>query len=107
VKQSLREGGKLVIHTANAEGIFGNKIRYADITHEQAFTQNTLSQLGIYTGYRNIECYEDKPQIYSITSAIRRVLWQVLTLKYRLVHAAECGTFKVILSQNFLTILTN
>lgn len=34
----LNKGGKILIHIPNAEGIFGMRIRYRDLTHELAFT---------------------------------------------------------------------
>lgn len=105
INAKLNTGGKLVLHTPNAEGIFGSKIRYADITHELSFTQNSISQIGLYCGYKNIESFEDKPQCHSFLSILRRLLWEVLTFRFRLLHAAETGSIKVILSQNFLTVL--
>lgn len=101
----LNKNGKLVIHTPNAEGIFGSKIRYSDITHEAAFTNNSLSQLGTFTGFTQINVFEDKPQIFSVFSFFRRVIWEALTIPFRLLFASESGHFNIILSQNLLAIL--
>ena len=98
----LREEGRVIIHVPNAEGIFGSRIRYADITHEQAFTYNTLSQICRHSGFAHFDCFEDKPVVHNVTSFFRRMIWEVLTFPFRLLFAAETGTFNVRLSQNIL-----
>ena len=35
----LKPGGKCIAHVPNAEGIFGMRVRFGDMTHEQAFTK--------------------------------------------------------------------
>ena len=98
----LRPKGRIIIHGPNAEGFFGSRIRYADITHEQAFTFNSLSQVCRHVGFSQFACFEDKPIVHSLTSLIRRIIWDILITPVRLLFAAETGTFRVILSQNFL-----
>lgn len=98
----LKPGGVIIIHVPNAEGFFGSRIRYSDITHEQAFTSKSLSQILTYSGFKSFKCFEDKPLFHSIVSTIRRVIWEVSTLPIRLIHAAETGVFTVSLSQNIL-----
>ena len=100
----LRSGGRLILHLPNAEGIFGSKIRYADYTHEMAYTDSSISQLLRYSGFISINCYEDQPIIHGFTSLIRRCLWVALTIPFRLLHAAETGTFEIKLSQNILVV---
>lgn len=104
VNRILKPKGKIIIHTPNAEGIFGSKVRYADFTHAIAFTQNSITQVCTYAGFSSVKCYEDKPVLYSLTGLIRRIIWDVFTLFFRLLHGAETGSFNVILSQNFLII---
>jgi len=98
----LSPKGRIIIHVPNAEGIFGNRIRYADITHEQAFTVNSLSQVCRHVGFSEFEGFEDKPIVHNLTSLIRRTIWEMFTLPVRLLFAAETGTFQVKLSQNIL-----
>ena len=38
--RALKPGGRWILHTANAESPFYGRVRYGDITHEQAFTQS-------------------------------------------------------------------
>ena len=104
VKRVLKTGGRILLHVPNAEGIFGAKIRYADYTHEIAFTQKSISQLLQYVGFATVRSYEDKPIVQNLVGAIRRVLWTIFTLPYRFLHAIETGSFNVKLSQNILVI---
>jgi 2-polyprenyl-3-methyl-5-hydroxy-6-metoxy-1,4-benzoquinol methylase len=101
----LRKGGILIIHVPNAEGIFGSKIRYADFTHEISFTQKSIVQLLRMTSFEaEVIISEDKPLMHSFKSAIRSILWMILTFPFRLLHFIECGTFDIKLSQNILVI---
>lgn len=104
VNNSLGHKGIVVIHVPNAEGIFGGKIRYSDFTHENSFTTQSMTQILTACGFKNIKCLEDKPVVHGLKSLIRFVLWQILTLPYRLLMAAETGVTKCILSQNMLVI---
>lgn len=107
IKRVLKKDGRVIIHVPNAEGIFGSKIRYADFTHEMAYTQKSIAQILQYTGFGDVHCYEDKPLIHGFLSAIRRLLWITFTIPFRVLHAIETGGMNVKLSQNILVIATN
>ena len=98
----LRPNGTIIIHVPNAEGLFGSRIRYSDITHEFSFTSKSLSQILTYAGYSSFKWYEDKPIPHGIVSVIRRLVWIIGTFPFRILHAAETGSFSVVLSQNLL-----
>lgn len=98
----LKKGGQLIVHVPNAEGLFGSRIRYADFTHEQAFTPHSFAQICRFSGFGSIQTFEDKPLIHSLLSFFRNVIWQVGTFPFRLLHAAETGNFSIKLSQNIL-----
>lgn len=106
ISKKLRQGGKLIIHVPNASGIFGSKIRYADLTHELAFTSKSAHQILTATGFSTAATYEDLPQTHSIISTIRLLIWQILTVPFRLIHLAETGFYRIELSQNILIIGT-
>ena len=61
VARVLTTGGKFLIHVPNGESPFGGRVRYADFTHELAFTRESLSQLLNACGFSQIHCYEDLP----------------------------------------------
>lgn len=102
VNRVLRPGGSCLIHVPNGGGLFGMRIRYGDLTHVQAFTPNSARQMLSATGFSNIQSYEERPVAHGITSLIRRILWDLGTLPYRLLLAAETGVVKAIVSENLL-----
>jgi len=104
VYNSLLPGGKLIVHVPNAEGLFGMRVRYGDITHVSAFTPKSIRQLLTIIGFKKIISFEDKPIPHGVISLIRRIIWGIGTLRIRLLLSAETGGSKFILSQNMLTI---
>jgi len=108
VHRVLRPDGKWVVHTVNGESPFFGRIRYGDITHEQAFTRTSIGQFLLSSGFRTISCYEDTPIVHGLKSAARWVLWKVMRGIMRTYLAAETGSLdpSVILTQNFLIVAT-
>lgn len=104
VSDSLKQNGTVIIHIPNAEGIFGMRIRYGDLTHENCFTPQSIRQVLSVCGFDNIECFEDTPVIHGIKSLIRYIMWKLLTVPFRLLLAAETGVTNQVLSQNMLVI---
>lgn len=104
VYRALKPGGRFVAHVPNAEGIFGSRIRYADLTHELAFTRVSAGQYLSTVGFREVTCYEPRPIAKGLKSTVRLGLWVTMSAWYRLLHAAETGVFDVILSQNMLIV---
>jgi len=104
IRRVLKPGGRCVAHVPNGEGIYGNRIRYGDFTHEFAFTQNSARQVFRVAGFSNVKCYEDKPRVHGIVSLARRMIWDIGTLPDRLLWAAETGTPGAILSQNMMIV---
>lgn len=102
VHRVLKPQGRLIAHVPNGEGLFAMRVRYGDFTHTQAFTQRSLSQLLRACHFHNIRCFEDKPPVHGAVSFMRRVLWEVMTMPFRLLLAAESGHRRSILSQNLL-----
>ncbi len=104
VHRVLAPKGRFVAHVPNASGIFGNIIRYGDLTHELAFTAKSMNQLLKTIGFHDVKCYEDRPVPHGVKSIVRAALWEVLSLPFRLLFAAETGGFQVILSQNLTAV---
>jgi predicted TPR repeat methyltransferase len=100
----LNKGGRLIIHVPNAEGLYGMRIRYGDLTHEQAFTPTSIRQMLKTVGFSTITPSEDKPIIHGLPSLARRLLWGILTIPHRLLLMAETGYTHFILSQNMLVV---
>lgn len=105
VHRALAPGGRWLIHTPNAESPFFGRIRYGDITHEQAFTTTSLNQLLRASGFSDVRCYEDTPVVHGAASAARWVLWKLLRGTMRTYLMAETGSpGSGVLSQNLLAV---
>ena len=104
VYRILRTGGRCIVHVPNAEGLYGMRIRYGDLTHELAFTPQALQQLFATVGFGSIQSFEDKPCVHGILSGLRRAVWAAGTLPHRMLLAAETGQTQFILSQNMLAV---
>ena len=108
VYRVLKNNGRWIIHAPNGESPFFGRIRYGDITHEQAFTHESITQLLRAIGYSHISCYEDKPIPHGIKSAVRWFLWKSVRGILRLYMLVETGSGSrdSIFTQNFLTVAT-
>lgn len=108
IRRVLRPSGRWIAHTVNAESPFFGRIRYGDVTHEQAFTRTSIGQLVLSSGFRAVSCYEDAPIVHGMKSAVRYALWKAVRGMLRLYLAAETGSTDraIILSQNFLIVAT-
>lgn len=106
VRKSLRKYGIVIIHTPNAEGIFGLRMRYGDLTHEISFTPTSIRQALSICGFQNVLCFEDKPVIHNMKSLLRHIAWELITFPSRLLLTAETGATGHILSQNMLITAT-
>lgn len=106
VQRVLRPEGRWIIHTPNGESPFCGRMRYWDLTHELAFTQSSIKQLLLSSGFSKVQCFEDAPIPHGLTSAIRWLLWQAIRSGLRLYLAAETGDTgsNAIFSQNFLVV---
>jgi SAM-dependent methyltransferase len=98
----LKHGGKCLLHVPNAEGIFGNRVFWSDITHETAFTPRSMQQIMALVGFSRVECFEDKPIPHNFNSTLRRLIWDTATIYPRLLLLAETGKIRSVLSQNML-----
>ena len=99
----LRTKGRLVLHVPNAEGIFGNRVRYDDITHELCFTKTSLRQVLGACGFSSLHCFEDEPVPHGIISCARYILWQMSRSFFVFLHSVETGQFSwdaILLTQN-------
>jgi 2-polyprenyl-3-methyl-5-hydroxy-6-metoxy-1,4-benzoquinol methylase len=106
IHRVLRPGARWIIHTPNGESPLSNRIRYGDLTHEQAFTRTSLGQLLLASGFKSLECYEDSPVIHGFASALRFVAWKGIRGILRLYLAAETGNSgaSAIFTQNLLAV---
>ncbi|MBW7905783.1 MAG: class I SAM-dependent methyltransferase [Phycisphaerae bacterium] len=102
-RQALRPGGRIIIHTPNADSPWVTTIRYGDFTHELALNPNALGTVMELCGFERFEAREGGPVASSVLSAVRMVFWQVLRLKAMLFNVIETGsTGSRVLTRVFL-----
>jgi 2-polyprenyl-3-methyl-5-hydroxy-6-metoxy-1,4-benzoquinol methylase len=106
VSRVLRPGGRLILHTPNGESPFCARMRYWDLTHERAFTWNSIRQLLLSSGFSEVHYMEDSPTVHGLRSIIRWLLWKGLRGLLRLWLMAETGETarEAIFTQNFLVV---
>jgi 2-polyprenyl-3-methyl-5-hydroxy-6-metoxy-1,4-benzoquinol methylase len=102
IRRVLKDHGMCIAHVPNAEGLYGMRVRYGDMTHEQAFTPSSARQVFQAIGFNRVDCYEDKPVIHGMKSFVRRAIWDAGTLYHRVLLTAETGVASAVLSQNML-----
>jgi 2-polyprenyl-3-methyl-5-hydroxy-6-metoxy-1,4-benzoquinol methylase len=100
----LSHYGSFIVHTANAEGLFGLRMRYGDLTHELAFTPASLTQLWRLVGFSSFKCYPDRPTVHNITSATRYIIWIAVETALRICLGAETGRLDGIFTQNLFAV---
>jgi 2-polyprenyl-3-methyl-5-hydroxy-6-metoxy-1,4-benzoquinol methylase len=104
IQGSLKPGGCLIFQVPNAESPFGGRIRYGDITHEQAFTSASVSQLAHMVGFSDVQVYPVEPIIYGPKSFVRYLAWKCVQSLYRTLLTIELGGGSRIVSQNLIAI---
>ena len=74
----LTPGGRVIIRTPNAEGPFGSRYRYSDLTHGLAFTARSMQQVLRACGFVDIDIFDSAPVAHGLKSALRRATWRVI-----------------------------
>jgi 2-polyprenyl-3-methyl-5-hydroxy-6-metoxy-1,4-benzoquinol methylase len=106
VRRVLKPGGRWIVHVPNSSSPFGSRVRYADLTHELAFTRESITQLAELGGFSSCAVFEDRPVVHGAISAVRRLVWTITRIPFAMFFAAETGEWRnVILSQNMVAVL--
>lgn len=100
----LARNGRWISHQPNAASPFFGRMRYGDLTHQLAYTAESISQLILAIGFAEVKCYEDAPIIHGITSLVRRILWLLLRSGLHAYVLIESGISNELFSQNFLSV---
>jgi 2-polyprenyl-3-methyl-5-hydroxy-6-metoxy-1,4-benzoquinol methylase len=105
IKESLNEGGKLIIQVPN--GLSPLKpIFYGDVTHVRAFSANSMSQILRMAGFSIFQHKALPPLVHNFSSAIRRLIWTAIInpLVFTFVTLSHGNSAGKIYSSNLLTI---
>jgi 2-polyprenyl-3-methyl-5-hydroxy-6-metoxy-1,4-benzoquinol methylase len=104
INQTLKNGGILVIHTPNGQGMFPQKIIYGDLTHLTIVTPNSLIQLLKLEGFDEIKIIESGPVAVNIIGFLRLIIWKTIKILYNIIRLAETGGRDKILTQDLFCV---
>jgi 2-polyprenyl-3-methyl-5-hydroxy-6-metoxy-1,4-benzoquinol methylase len=91
IKDRLTDNGLLIGVIPNAKSLFGARVRYADLSHEQSFTPKSLEQMLNIIGMKIVTVREHGPMIHNISSLMRWIIWQLIRLIVWIMLMAEGG----------------
>jgi 2-polyprenyl-3-methyl-5-hydroxy-6-metoxy-1,4-benzoquinol methylase len=101
VAAALAPGGVFVARVPNAVSPLGGHIRYGDFTHQTSFTARSIHQLAAAAGFDSAVTRSCPPVAHGLVSAARVMVWQVVSVCYRVALAAETGVLRGhIVTQN-------
>ncbi len=61
MRDALAPGGRVIVELPNMANLFtGGYLRYADLTHEWGYTEQSLRQLLESAGLAEVECFEER-----------------------------------------------
>lgn len=89
---ALAPEGVLILQTPNGESPFAGRMRYSDLTHENIFTWESLSQLFAITGFCAPSFYPVTPPARGPVSATRALLWKFIEAGLRFCTLVETGS---------------
>jgi 2-polyprenyl-3-methyl-5-hydroxy-6-metoxy-1,4-benzoquinol methylase len=104
VSGRLLKGGLFIMQVPNGQGIFYTSIFFGDYTHEQAYTESSVRQLFLNTGFSSSFCKPTGPMPHGIVSSVRWLLWNYKVLVHRFWKAVETGNGKGIFTSNLIAI---
>lgn len=89
---ALTPKGYALIRTGNASSMYGITIRYIDFTHEIAFTENSLRQILLASGFIQINITDNKaPFGLKPRRLLRWVILKIWRAILKVLYAAEVG----------------
>jgi SAM-dependent methyltransferase len=101
IYDSLNQGGVFILRTPNGQGIFAGTIIYGDLTHQTIFTPNSLIQLLIQAGFKEVKCFENGPLSKDLKGFIRKLFWEFFKFILNVFRISEIGGKINILTQDF------
>ncbi|MDX6389665.1 MAG: hypothetical protein QOJ73_728 [Streptosporangiaceae bacterium] len=105
VAAALVPGGTFVARVPNAGSPFGGRIRHGDFTHESSYTARSVRQLAAAAGFGSVAVTPCPPIAHGLVSAIRVLIWKVISAFYKIALGAETGVVRGhIVTQNLVFV---
>jgi len=102
--EALQDNGRLILQTANGEGLFPGNVIYGDLTHLTIFTCGSLEQILLLTGFTDIRFRETSPASRGVKGAIRRLLWRLVRCYANFIRKVEAGKHHDIWTENLICV---
>lgn len=102
IRASLRGNGNFIAQTANAENPLWGRLRHGDFTHELAFTNSSVRQVLMITGFNTINVLPQRPVVHGLASLIRFFLWRFIEIMLMIYLFIETGSGDGIFTQNII-----
>lgn len=104
VKESLTADGTVLIRTVNLKNRWGMAVRYMDFTHTVGFTEESLRQIMLTSGFKKTVFIQEIHPIHDLKSFVRVILKSFFEFFYRLEYIASFGDFHPMLSNMLIAI---
>lgn len=101
---SLKDDGRLIIQTPNAESPFGGRYFHYDFTHLSAFTKTSLNHALKTVGFKNTLFCPMRPAPHGLKSTVRYFLWRLIEAMIKTYILIETGSGKGIFTQNMIVL---
>jgi SAM-dependent methyltransferase len=103
-RRVLRSGGRLLLQTPNAGGIFGGRGRYGDLSHLEGYTSQSIADLLHVAGFPDVSVYEVEPPNVTPKDKVRRSAWRLMSSLARAYIALETGVRRCPVSQTIIVV---
>jgi len=105
ISSKLDENGIVFGVCPNAKSLLGARVRFADITHQTAFTPESIRQVMQVSGLIPIYIGECGPIIHNLISLLRWIIWQFIRLLTLVILFSENADFSDrIYTQNLMFV---
>lgn len=102
VHSRLRAGGRLIVQTVNASGLFPFQVAYGDLTHMTFMNEQSITQLLRWSGFDRIRLAEAGPMSVGLKGATRWSLWRLARGVAKAIRLAETGKQQHLWTENMI-----
>lgn len=104
VSKVLKPNGIFIMQVPNGQGFYYTSIFYGDYTHEMAYTESSIRQVMLNTGFSGVSCYPTGPVPHGLVASIRFVLWKLFVWRLKFWKMVETGNRAGIFTQNIIAV---
>lgn len=87
IREALAPGGRVIIELPNAANMLtGSYLRWADLTHEWGYTEQSLRQLLESAGFAQVECFEERIPVEGLKGVAANAFRSLARLGQRIAY---------------------